>query len=670
MKPGFIAMLVAASCVSTVGLSTTGPAMAGTEAGPVPIEAFAVADSTSAPRLSPDGLHVASSTHLGEGNYAIVVHRVSDMKQTALLRLPRFELPVQMHWVSDRRLLVAKGRLIGAREEPVAMGEIIATDYDGSHQTYVYGYQQATRTRGIERGFGYIEGLPPTSNGHFYMRRLSAGSKHSMLYDVDAERATHRLIADIGVEDLGFVLDPAGVPRFASGTDVYDNYHLYAADAEGKDWQPVPASRTGGQLVPFALTADAREVFAMHSVDNGPLSLVKSDLSGAVRKPLATDAFGSVGGVQWNAASQPFAATLMHGKPRIVYFDAASADAREHAMLGALFPEYHVTYANHSADGNISLLHVYSDRAPGAWYLFDRKQAKAELLFAARAAIDPARMGERRYFRFKASDGMELDGYLTIPAGREPKALPMVLLPHGGPHVAGDDWAFDTDAQFLASRGYLVLQVNYRGTTGRGYRFVEAGYRNWGTRIQDDLIDGVRWAIAQGHADPERICAYGASFGAYSAMMTAARAPGLIKCAAGLSGLYDLKVFASKSDAATSKYGPSYFERAIGTGDDVLRANSPTTLAARIKAPVFLAHGEIDERTPYSQAVAMKEALEAAGRPPEWMSVPREGHGFYKDENNIAFYRRLEAFLARHIGTATQATADAAPAEQGQGAAP
>jgi dipeptidyl aminopeptidase/acylaminoacyl peptidase len=226
----------------------------------------------------------------------------------------------------------------------------------------------------------------------------------------------------------------------------------------------------------------------------------------------------------------------------------------------------------------------------------------------------------------------------------------MVLLPHGGPHAEGDGWAYDNDAQFLASRGYLVLQVNYRGSEGRGGAFERAGFRKWGTRVQDDLLDGIRWTIAQGYADPQRICAYGASFGAYSAMMVAVRAPELIRCAAGLSGLYDLEVFANDSDTANTDYGRSYITRVLGTDRKEWRANSPVNLAAQIKAPVFLAHGEIDERTPYSQAVEMKKALERAGRTPEWMSVPGEAHGFYKDENNVEFYKRLEAFLARNIG--------------------
>ncbi|GAA3920465.1 prolyl oligopeptidase family serine peptidase [Luteimonas lutimaris] len=619
-------------------------------AEPVPVEAFAQSDSVTSPRISPDGRHVAVSANLGEGNHAIVVYRIEGMQQTALLKLPRYEQPVDMHWASDTRLLVAKGRLVGSREKPVATGEIIATDFDGRHQLYVFGYQ--VRKTGMDRGFGVIEGFPPVRNGHFYMRHLAANSSRSMLYDMDAERGTSRLVADIGKQDMAFVLDPGGVPRFSFGTTDDNLYLLYQANAQGKDWQPASAGKSGGKFVPFAISADGSEVFATYSTDGGPAFLVRSDLAGARRTTLASDPFGSVGDVEWSTAHQPFAATIANGRPRSVYFDETSVAAQEHRQISSKFPDHYVTYVNHTADGNVTLLYAYSDRDPGTWYLFNRNKATIEPLLAARGSIDPARMGERRHIRFKASDGLELDGYLTLPAGvQAPRKLPMVLLPHGGPHVEGDQWAFDNDAQFLASRGYLVLQVNYRGSEGRGDAFERAGYRHWGTRVQDDLIDGVRWTIAQGYTDPDRICSYGASFGAYSAMMVAARAPELVKCAAGLSGLYDLASFATDSDTASTSYGRNYIARVLGNDRNEWRTSSPVHLAGQIKVPVLLAHGEIDKRTPYAQAVAMKKALESAGNAPEWMSVPGEAHGFYKDENNAAFYRRLEAFLARNIGT-------------------
>ena len=632
-------------------LLATAATAAASPVEPVPVEAFASLNTVGMPRLSPDGRHLAVSVDFGEGHHALAVYRLEDMQQTSLLRLPRYELPVQTRWVSPQRLVIAKGRRMGSREQPVPTGEIISSDLDGTNQKYVYGYQQSTRTPGLERGFGWIEGVPEVANGRFYMRRLSRGTNRSQLYDVDAARSTARLVADIPVKDLSFVLDRAGVPRYALGSDDDDNYLLYMADASGQDWTPVDASRVGGRFVPFSMARDGQHVFAWFSQDGGPAVLVRARPDGSDRQVLARDAFASVGGLEWTPGPmEPFAATIGQGRPQPVYFDPASQESQLHQAIAGSFPDGYATFLNHSDDGRTSLLYAYSDRDPGAWYLFDRSASSLSKLMAPREDIDPARMGERRPIRFHASDGIELGGIMTLPQGvTDPSGLPMVLLPHGGPHAEGDAWAFDNDAQFLASRGYLVLQVNYRGSQGRGQAFEEAGYLKWGTRIQDDLLDGVRWAIDRGHADPQRICAYGASFGAYSAMMVAAKAPDLVSCAIGLAGVYDLKMMYSKGDVRTTNYGRNYLSRVIGRDDAALSANSPTALASRITVPVLLVHGEIDERTPLAQAKAMRAALEKAGNPPEWLAVPREGHGFYNEENNIAFYRRLEAFLARHI---------------------
>ena len=546
---------------------------------------------------------------------------------------------------------MAKGRQTGSREEPMPLGEIISTDVEGKNQKHLFGYEERGRTIGIERGFGYIEGLPAVTNGHFYLRVLSLTTNRSMLYDVDAARATSRLVADIGEPDLSFVLDHEGRARFAVGANDDNEYVLYQADAKA-NWTAVPSERVGGKLVPFAFSPDDASVYAWFSGDARPLSLVRTNTDGTDRQMLVEAGFSSVGDVLWSAAPmRPVAAWQENGIPRIRYFDADAIEARRHRAISESFPGKIVQFIDHSEDGRMALLLVYSDQDPGTSYLFDSDKREVNRLFSVLEGIDPARMGARRPIRFKAGDGLEPDGYLTIPAGAgEPSKLPMVLLPHGGPHQIGDRWRFDAGAQFLASRGYLVLQVNYRGPLGRGQRFQEAGYLQWPSRIQDDLIDGVRWAVEQGYADPKRICAYGASFGAYSAMMVAARAPDLFRCAAGMAGLYDLPMMYAKGDIRHQAGGRNYLRRVIGKDDATLQAGSPTTLADRIKVPVPLVHGEEDQRTPLAQAKAMRAALEKAGNPTELMIVPKEGHGFYKDENNIAFYDRPGAFIDRHIG--------------------
>ncbi|MCC4603850.1 alpha/beta hydrolase family protein [Xanthomonas campestris] len=631
----------------------------GVAAEPPPAEAFVESGPISSPSMSPDGKHLAVSADLGDGNYALVVYRIADMQSTIMLRLPRYELPVRIAWVSDRRLVIGEGRKLGSLEEPVPMGEIIATDLDGSNQRYVYGYQQSTRNAGLERGFGYIEGLPSRRNGHFYMRRLSLDSRHSMLYDVDATTTTHRLIADIDVPDLRFVLDRDGVAQYAYGTDDNDTSLLFRRSGNG--WTPL--TQTQANWRPFTFADQPGRVYGWYSEAGGPAALVSSDPDGQQRSVLASDPFYDVDDLQWGPVpAAPFAARLGPGQPALRYFAQDDAQAQLHRSLSQTLAGQYVDFVNFTEDGSSLLLKAYSDRDAGAWYIFNRPTNTLKLVIKARKALPAAQMSERRMLRFQARDGLALDGVLTVPAAAaKGVALPMILLPHGGPHADGDGWAFDTDAQFLASRGYLVLQVNYRGGQGRGPNFERAGYRQWGERIQDDLVDGVRWAIAQGLADPARICSYGASFGAYAAMMVQVKAPEMFRCAVGMAGIYDLQMMYSKGDINRSDYGLNYLERAIGRDPADLAAHSPVALAERIKAPVLLVHGEEDERAPFAQAKSLRAALTRSGNAPQWMAVPKEGHGFYKEDNQVAFYRTLEQFLASHLGNPA-AVAGASPA--------
>src|SRR5690606_23558121 len=236
-------------------------------------------------------------------------------------------------------------------------------------------------------------------NGHFFMRHVTPNSNRTMLYDMDTIRS-QRLVGDIGARDMDFVLDPSGTPRFAWGWTDFNTFVVHETPDGGKTWMPATASKLDGQFVPYAFSADGSQVFATWSKDGGPSSLVRADPSGANLTSLASDEFGSVGEVEWNIAGEPFAATLFHGKPKMVYFDETALESREHKALSSKFPGLYVTYVNHTSDGNATLLYAYSDRDPGAWYLYDRAQRTVVRLMASRSRIDPARMGERRYVRF------------------------------------------------------------------------------------------------------------------------------------------------------------------------------------------------------------------------------------------------------------------------------
>lgn len=239
---------------------------------------------------------------------------------------------------------------------------------------------------------------------------------------------------------------------------------------------------------------------------------------------------------------------------------------------------------------------------------------------------------------------MTLHGYLSEPLQHAEGLRP----PHGGPYGLFDGWEFDDDSQLLAAAGYSVLRLNYRGSGNYGRDYTKAGVQEWGGRMQDDLADATRWAIAQGIADRERICIYVASYGGYAALMGVARDPDLYRCAAGYVGVYDLELL-HRDASARSRSGRTWAAEWLGERGS-LGARSPSRLADQIKVPVFLAAGGKDERAPIEQSQRVEKALQRAGGVVETLYYPNEGHGFYTEPHRREYYTRLLDFLSRHLG--------------------
>jgi len=627
---------------------------AGVAADLLPVEDFAKHAELSMPRLSPDGQYLALRVDDDSGQHALVVYKISDMSApVSMLRMPKYELPASFDWVSPTRLVIMKGQKFGSLDKPVLTGEIIATDMNGKHQDYLYGYQGGGSrggTRNHDEGWAEYDSRPEPANNHFYITAHDWNAdRQSSLYDVDATANKRLLIGNIGVADMDFMVGTDGKAHFAYGINDDYKYVVYHHEANG--WAQMSAAEMGGSFVPIDFTPDHQRIYATYAAGGGPTALIEQDENGGNRQVLAKDDSSSIGSIEWTALPhQPFATVPATGIPKVSYIDPNMNAAKLHMALSQKFPGESVDFINYSEDGGQLLFGVSSDRDPGTYYLIDTHSYKVRKLFDVAPWIDPAKMAERRPLHFKASNGTELEAILTFPKGAAEMNLPMVLLPHGGPIDVQDDWSYDNDAQFLANRGYLVLQVNFRGSSGRGGDFMRAGYRQWGTGIQQDLIDGVKWAVAEKYADPKRICVFGGSFGGYSAMMAVIRAPGMFKCAVGYAGIYDMAMRYTKGDTQESVLGRNALRAQMGDDPADLAANSPDKLADQINVPVFLIHGEDDQRAPFAQAKAMRAALDAAHKPYEWMSKPGEGHGFYDEKNSIELYTRLQAFLEKNIG--------------------
>jgi dipeptidyl aminopeptidase/acylaminoacyl peptidase len=336
------------------------------------------------------------------------------------------------------------------------------------------------------------------------------------------------------------------------------------------------------------------------------------------------------------------------------YFDAKSAQLQKD--LHEVFPGDSLRLQNFSADGKRALVLVTNDRSPGKYYLYDETKQSVEQITARAPWIDPKLMGEVKPITYKARDGLDIAGYLTTPPGKAPKKLPLIVYPHGGPYAVRDIDGFDPYAQFFASRGYAVLQMNFRGSGGYGTKFLEAGAREWGGKMQDDVTDAVKWAVSQGVADEGRVCIFGASYGGYAALMGAAMTPDIYRCVISYAGVTDLESMFQPRIMGRIGYrdrAPEeivFLNRMIGDRKDAeyLHERSPAWNAAKIRAPVFIAHGELDMVVPFSNAQAMKSALEREHKPVEFFSRTDEGHGFEQEANEIALFTQVETFLRKY----------------------
>jgi dipeptidyl aminopeptidase/acylaminoacyl peptidase len=337
-------------------------------------------------------------------------------------------------------------------------------------------------------------------------------------------------------------------------------------------------------------------------------------------------------------------------KTQITWFDprwAGLQDAVDAALPGR------INVMQGDKDGRV-LIMSYADVDPGHWYVLDTRTSQLREVGEARPRIDPGRMRPMETISYAARDGMTIHGYLTRPArAADTGAPPLVVLIHGGPR-ARDRWVWNEEVQLLASRGYAVFQPQFRGSSGFGRRYEEAGYRQWGRAMQDDITDGVQHLIALELADPQRICIYGASYGGYAAMWGVIKTPQLYKCGISFAGVSDLGEMLSHSILDDSNAVARELRRAH-VGDpaqsrQALEDVSPLKRAAEVRVPLLIAHGEQDTRVLPSQSKAMVKALKALGKPVEWLPFEREGHGFFWVDNHARYLKAVLDFLERHIG--------------------
>ncbi|MFB9068711.1 alpha/beta hydrolase family protein [Pseudofulvimonas gallinarii] len=634
-------------------------------AEPPPIEQFIKRDTFTNIKISPDGRHYAATVPQGDDKTVLAVLDRQTLKITGLMQMRGKEHIAGFEWVSDERLVVTPMIRDGALAKPVPTGELYAVNADGSETRTLFSFRKGggglgsnIRSSGSEAASAHVLHYMPDRNNQILIQVVPWGSEAPInevrRLNVRTGASTRVVRAPGPFAD--FVVDRQGNVRLSVGSTSAHVQKIHRRPVSGGDWVLIHDEAAAGfRLNVLGFEDDSRHVLVGRGQAQGADALYRWDIEdntfSRISEPGVADPSGLLYGIEFGS---PYAVISHPDRPVLHYLDPERRESRLTRSLAEAFPGQFAYPTSFTRDGSLALVHVISDRNPGEFYLFDLATMRATYIAGTREWIDPEKMATSRPISLKARDGTDLHGYLVIPAGVEARNLPLVVLPHGGPHGIRDYWMFDPESQLIASRGYAVLRLNFRGSGGYGRQFEVAGYRQWGGAMQDDVADAVRWAVAEGLADRGRVCIYGGSYGGYTALMNPARNPDMYKCAVGYVGVYDLPLMFQDGNVRRTQFGREYLGMVLSGSD--LQDFSPVNHASRISIPVFLIHGAQDSQVPITHSERMRAALRKAGNDPQWLVERAEGHGFYTERARLGLYTQLLDFLDRHIGTRATAS--------------
>jgi len=624
----------------------------------IPIEAFSAGSKYSQVKISPTGEYLSFTSEV-EGRDSLVVVELSTNKIINVVRFSGNSEVGYYEWINNERLALQKLYLRGWTDHPLYYGEIFGIDADGSGGKYLVGYQgemqTGSRLKKATPVYGYSYILDPLVNDKKHMLVYTipwSASKEptTVVYRVNVKTGVRKRITRSPSRMAAFLTDNQGQVRISLSTDDYINQTIHIRDNDKDDWKKFELNANLTDINLHAFDGTGKKVYITASESGEAKGVFELNLeSGKVNKILQDQVVSPKKLWVDSVNHELFAIELEPGYPTYAFVDNKAKMTQRLKDLIQSLPGDQIQLVSSTVDANTSVVFAHSDINPGAYYLYHADKNQLQFLFNAREGIDFRLMAETKPVSFKARDGLEIHGYLTLPFNKEAKNLPLVVMPHGGPHGPRDWWGFDSDAQLLANRGIAVLKVNFRGSGGYGRAFEHAGHQKWGSAIQHDIIDATKYVIEQGYADPKNMCIMGASFGGYSALQSSIIEPDMFKCAIGVVGVYDLPLMFEEGDVAETSSGQRFLKQVLGTDEAKLKAYSPSYNINKLKAPVLIVHGGDDERAPIEQAESLIDALKKAKHPHEYMLLENEGHGFYKPEHRTKYYKRVLAFLDEHL---------------------
>lgn len=644
-------------------------AVAGSGAGAqapaqVPVEAFFSPAKLQLARLSPSGRWMASLTAPPGRRVGFTIIDLDGKQPTSFIEASPKEDVTWFRWVSDDYLIFKLRSPVDRAVRGQGAG-LMAVKRDGSSSRILI-----AREYEDEDPFQRKRYLKPD---HFYLGRGAEGTTEVMIGQAQwrNQEYSHTVPKVLDVATGAARSLPGDVPR---GTnfwfDTKGNARVVSFHNEGQvttwwadksgAWKQISKAPAYEQpFVPMVVDGDDGLLVTTAAAGDGSTEVRRFDL--AAGKPskavlLATPGFDE---------DEDGIVDLRSG--RVLGF-SATTDAYTQVWLSPAMQALQ-TKVDNRFQGSVNaiqcepcdgksriLIYTYSDRDPGSYVVYTPEDDKWRLLGEVRPDIDPRRMTPLELVRTKARDGHDLPVWVTRPApvgGVAAKPAPAVVLVHGGPWMRGTAWRFDGERQFLASRGYVVIEPEFRGSKGYGVAHFRAGWKQWGQTMQDDVTDALRFAVAQGWVDKSRVCIMGASYGGYATLMGLVKDPDQYRCGVAFAAVSDPRFMYDFHWSDESESAREY-DLPLLLGDRVkdaamLAAASPLEQVARIKAPLLLSHGGRDRRVPIENAERMLEALRKNGKQVDWVLYPEEGHGFFYDENRYDYYRKVDAFLAKYL---------------------
>jgi len=601
-------------------------------------------------QLSPNGEYIAFLKPWQETRN-IWVKRTDEPFESARLLTADPERPIPgFFWSRDSRYVLFVQDSDGDENYNVYAVDPAAEAPEGADAPTARNLTDAKEVRTL------IYSLPKSDPDHIYIGLNDRDAAWHDLYEVTISTGERRLIRENTERIAAWVFDLEGKLRLAHRVSEAGESQLLRVDPEGftqiyscdvLESCGVDRFHKNGKQVYIQSNKGDVDLVRLLLLDpvTGEEELVEADPENRV----------DLAGTAFSQATEELVATTYYDDRKRVYYRDAGIEADSTLLEEKLEGEVDVTSA--TSDDRTWLVVAHSDRDPGQVFLFDRDSKELTLQYAVRERIPREHMAEMKPIRYASSDGLEIPAYLTLPKGVEPKGLPLVVHPHGGPW-ARDAWGFDNTAQFLANRGYAVLQPNFRGSTGYGKKFLDAGNKEWGDKMQDDITWGVKHLVAEGIADPKRVGIMGGSYGGYATLAGVAFTPDVYAAGVSIVGPSNL-ITLLDSIPPYWEAGRKMFHERMGDpttpeGKDRLERQSPLNSADKIVTPLLVVQGANDPRVKQAESDQIVIALRDRGFPVDYLVASDEGHGFRRPVNNMAMFAEAEDFLSEHLGGRAQ----------------